>query len=215
MKDIELIIFDLDGTLVDSKEGITKGVNFALREVGLKEKSTSEIASYIGTGVDDLISKSLGAGNEQLFERTKSIFENYRLDAPDRSFLYPGVKEILEYFKNKRKAIVTNRKHAFALPTLKNLGISDYFEGIFGADDVACRKPSPCPLDSAMAKFNADKHKTMIVGDMDIDISAGKRAGIITCGVTYGIGKKEDILKAQPDFVLDNILELKNIINHA
>ena len=209
---IELIIFDLDGTLVDSKEAIAKGVNFALGELGLQEKNALEISSYIGTGVDDLIRKSLGQGKEHYFEKTKSLFENYRKHSPDSSRLYPGAKEILEYFKNKRKTIVTNRKYEFALPTLKKLGIYDYFEVILGADDIECKKPSACPLDRAVAKFNINKEKTIIVGDMDIDILAGKSAGILTCAVTYGIGKREAILKAKPDYTIDNILKLKEII---
>lgn len=210
---IDLIIFDLDGTLVDSKDAIANGINFALKEAGLKEKKKSEISSYIGTGVDDLIRKSLGQGKENYFEKAKSVFENYRKHSPDSSRLYPGVKETLEYFKNKRKTIVTNRKYEFALPTLKNLGIYDYFEDILGADDIECKKPSSCPLDKAITKLNINKEKTIIVGDMDIDILAGKSAGILTCAVTYGIGRKEDITKAEPDFTIDNISDLKNIIN--
>ncbi len=210
---IDLIIFDLDGTLVDSKEAIAKGINFVLRELGLQEKDISAISSYIGTGVDDLISKSLGRAKENYFEKTKSLFENYRQHSPDNSRLYPGVKETLEYFKNKRKSIVTNRKYEFALPTLKNLGIYDYFEDILGADDIACKKPSSCPLDRAITKFNIHKEKTIIVGDMDIDILAGKSAGILTCAVTYGIGRREDILKANPDYIIDDLRKLKEIIN--
>lgn len=213
MKHIELIIFDLDGTLVDSRDGIVAGMNFALQEVGLKVKSADEIGSYIGTGVDDLVRKSLGAGNESLFEQTKTIFERYRLDNPDNARLYPGVKEMLEHFKGKRKIIITNRKREFAEPTMKSLGIYDYFEDIVGADDVACMKPSPCPLDYAMSKFKMDREKTMIVGDMYVDVLAGKKAGIATCAVTYGIGKREDIVKAEPDFIIDDILELREIVN--
>lgn len=213
MKHIDLIIFDLDGTLVDSKDGIVQRINFALRKVGLEEKSSEEIGSYIGTGVDDLVSKTLGPEAQGLFSRTKAIFENYRINNPDNARLYPGVKDILEHFKDKRKVIITNRKREFAEPTMKSLGIYDYFEDIVGADDVECMKPSPCPLDYAMSKFKTDKEKTMIVGDMYVDVLAGKKAGIFTCAVTYGIGKREEILQAKPDFVIDNILKLKEIIN--
>ena len=213
MKNIELIIFDLDGTLVDSKEGLVDSVNFALKEVGAKEKSKKEIISYIGIGIDHLIRSSLGREYENRFEETKSVFENYRRSFPDGSKLYPGVKEILEYFKDKKKVIATNGKHEFAVLALKRTNIYDYFADVVGGDDVDCMKPSSCPLDIAMKRFNADKEKTVIVGDMYLDILAGKKAGISTCAVTYGIGKNEDITKAKPDFIIDDILDLKNIIN--
>lgn len=213
MKYIKLIIFDLDGTLVDSKDSIASAVCFVLKEVGAKEKGKTEIISYIGSGVDDLIRKSLGKDQEHLFATTKAIFEDYRKRFPNNSPLYPGVKKMLEYFQHKRKAIVTNRKREFALVTLKALNIYDYFEDITGGDDVECMKPSSCPLDKTLLRFNMDKEATMIVGDMDLDILAGKEAGIVTCAVTYGIGRKEDIIKTKPDYIIDDILKLKEIIN--
>jgi len=214
MKDIEIIIFDLDGTLVDSREDIANAVNFTLKQIGLKEKSISKISSYIGTGIEELIRKSLGKKQEALLKRALSIFiEYYRKHSTDNTVLYPNVKEILECFRSKRKTIVTNRNYEFALLTLKTLSIYDYFEDIVGGDDICCLKPSSCPLDRSMGRLNADKEKAIIVGDMDIDIVAGKRAGIITCGVTYGIGKKEDIIKAKPDFIIDDIIDLKKIID--
>jgi len=214
MKYIDLIIFDLDGTLVDSRDDIANAVNFTLKKIGLKEKSISEISSYIGTGIEDLIGKSLGNKQEVLLTRALSVFEKYyRKHSTDNSVLYPNVKEILEYFKNKRKMIVTNRNYEFALIVLNKLGIYDYFENVVGGDDIGCMKPSSCPVDISMNRLNTNKEEAIIVGDMDIDIVAGKKAGIITCGVTYGIGKKEDIIKAKPDFIIDDIINLKNIIH--
>ena len=214
MKYIELIIFDLDGTLVDSREDVTNAVNFTLKKIGLKKKSISEISSYIGKGIEDLIRKSLGNKQEVLLKRALSVFEEYYKEHfTDNSVLYPNVKEILEYFNNKRKTIVTNRNYEFALLIMKTLGIYDYFENIVGGDDIGCMKPSSCPLNKSMGRLNADKEKAIIVGDMDIDILAGRRAGITTCGVTYGIGKKEDIIKAKPDFIIDDIIDLKSIIH--
>jgi len=213
MKYVELIIFDLDGTLVDSKESIAQGINVALEEVGLKRKSTLEISSYIGRGVDYLIEGSLGPGNEGLLEQTKRVFEDYRRQSPDSSDLYPGAKDILEYFKDKKKVIITNRKREFALPTLKRLDILKYFDDVVGEDGQECKKPSACPLEKIMEHFKIKKDEAIMVGDMDIDVLAGKNAHIATCGVTYGIGEKEDILKINPDFIIGDISQLKSIIN--
>ena len=213
MKYVDLIIFDLDGTLVDSREDIANAVNFTLKDIGLKEKSKQEISSYIGRGIEHLIRESLGNKQGVLLKRAQSVFEEYyRKHSTDNSVLYPNVKEILEYFKNKKKVIVTNRNYEFALLTLKALGVYGHFEDIIGGDDIGCMKPSSCPLDKTMHRLNMNKEKTIIVGDMDIDILAGKRTGIATCGVTYGIGKKEDIIKAKPDFIIDNIIKLSDII---
>ena len=130
----------------------------------------------------------------------------------DNSVLYPGVLETLEYFKNKRKIIITNRNYDFAIITLKALGISEYFEEIIGGDDIGCMKPASCPIDKSMHKLAIDKERAIMIGDMDIDVLAGRGSGMATCAVTYGIGKKEDILEANPDYIIDNILQLKGII---
>lgn len=214
MRYVELIIFDLDGTLVNSRQDIVNAVNFTLKGFGLEQKSALEISSYIGKGVEELIRKSLDGRQDVLLDRALSMFEQYyKRHSTDSTCLFPNVKEVLEYFRNKRKVIVTNKKYEFALSTLKALGIHSYFENIIGGDDIGCMKPSSCPLDRTMHKLNMDKEKSIMVGDMDIDVLAGKSAGIITCAVTYGIGKKEDIIKAKPDYIIDNLIKLKDIIN--
>lgn len=214
MRKIELIIFDLDGTLIDSRQDIVNAVNHTLRKIHLKEKSLSEISSFIGAGVEDLIRKSIRGKENCCFEEALSTFvEYYKKHSLDNTRLYPGVKEILRYFDKKRKVIVTNRRYEFAVNAMRALDIYDCFENISGEDNLGCMKPSSCPLDKAMNQLHTDKEKTIIVGDMDIDILAGKNAGILTCAVTYGIGKGEDILKAGPDYTIDSLAELKDIIN--
>jgi phosphoglycolate phosphatase len=214
MKKIELIIFDLDGTLIDSRLDITNGVNFALKKAGLRPKEVSEISSYIGRGVQDLIRRSLGDENKRFFKETLGIFEEYfKMHGNDSSYLYPNVKEILEHFKDKHKVVITNRKHAFAVSALQKLGVGGYFKEVMGGDDLSCMKPSACPTYKIIDKLNIkDKDRAIIVGDMDIDVITGRNAGILTCAVTYGIGDIEDIKKAGPDYLINDISELKNII---
>jgi phosphoglycolate phosphatase len=213
MKSVDLLIFDLDGTLVDTKADIVNAVNFTLNKLGLKQKSESLISSYIGRGVEFLLKNSLDKADDKLLSTALSIFEGYyRQHYMDNSVLYPGVKEVLEYFRHKKKVIVSNKNYELVKLTLEATGIKDYFADIIGGDDISCAKPSSCPLDKGIDRLDIDKQRAIIIGDMDIDILAGKSAGIITCAVTYGIGRREDILKAQPDYMIDTFLKLKEII---
>lgn len=162
MKYVELIIFDLDGTLVDSRKDIVSAVNFTLKSLKLKQKSIRETSSYIGGGFEDLFRKSLGEKEEALLKKALPIFEEYyRKHSTDNTTLYPNVKEILEHFKDKKKIIITNRKYEFALLTLKALDIYKYFEDIVGGDDIGCAKPSPCPLDKIIHSLNINKGETI------------------------------------------------------
>jgi len=213
MVGIDTIIFDLDGTLVDSRKDIVMAVNFTLRKLGLPEKPPEVVVSYIGLGIRDLIKKSLGEEKRRLVDEALKIFTRYfRKHSADKSKLYPHVKETLDYFRNKRKVVITNRNKESACITLKKLGVINYFQEIFGGDDEDCIKPSACPLDRVCSKLGVDKNKIIMVGDMDIDIKAGKEFDVRTCWVTYGLGKREDIEKVGPDYVIDDIIDVKKII---
>lgn len=210
---VDAIIFDVDGTLVDARRDIVKAMNHTLRAVGAPDRSFEKIVSYIGTGVRDLVRKSLGPKNISLADKAVEIFSEYYVKhSADESALYPHVKEILEHFKDKRKFILTNRYTKFADITLRQLGIRNYFEAIIGGDDENCLKPSACILDKTLPRLKVDKTKAIIVGDMAIDIQAGKNSSVRTCWVTYGLGKKKDAKGLKPDYIINDIIELKDII---
>ncbi|MDO9465156.1 MAG: HAD-IA family hydrolase [bacterium] len=211
-KNIELIMFDLDGTLVDSMKDITNAGNFTLENFGLMKKSEQEITSYVGDGREHLVKKLLGDKQNFLKEAVSVFGEYYKKHSMDNSILYPNVKEVLEYFKDKKKAVVSNKNHEEVVSNLKSLAIYDYFKNIIGGDEVEYIKPSPFQLCKTMQGFHVNEKKSIMVGDMDIDILAGKNAGILTCAVTYGVSKKEDIIRAEPDFIIDDIIKLKDII---
>ena len=185
MIDVDVIFFDVDGTLVDARIDIANAVNYMLKRVGVRERSEKLITSYIGTGVKDLITKSLGSGNSRLVDDAIGIFSGYYFrHSADNARLYPHVEETLDFFKNKRKYILTNRYSRFADITLRKLGIRAYFDGIIGGDDDNCLKPSACVLDRFLPRFRIDKSKVLIVGDMVNDIMTGKNSGVKTCWVT-------------------------------
>ena len=214
MRKIELIIFDLDGTLVDSRQDIVNAINFMLRSLNLKERPFEEIISYVGKGVNELIKSSLGKDADGLKDRAFKIFRSYYQAHPaDNAYVYPGVSEILDYFKNKDKAVITNRNHRASEIILQKMGIASYFKNVIGDDNTSCLKPSRCQFDKLFGKTSVkDKGKVIMVGDMDIDVLAGRASGIVTCAVTYGIGKRQDIERVMPDYIIDDILQLKKII---
>ena len=215
IKNIELIIFDLDGTLVDSKQDIINAINFMLKEMSLPEKSNEEIISYVGKGIDELLVKSLESQDTDVNNKGLALFKSYYEKHPaDHAYLYKGVEETLKYFKNKQKAVITNRNHKSALNILKKMGIYTYFTRIIGDDNKLCLKPSRDQFDKLFDILSVKKKdKIIMIGDMDVDIIAAKASGVLTCAVTYGFGKFDDIRKLKPDYIIDSISELKNIIN--
>ena len=213
MPEIDVIFFDVDGTLIDSRIDIVRAVNYTLKHYALAEKPAKEIVSYIGTGVKDLLRRSLGPDKARFTDEAVKIFSGYFLKHPtDESLLYPNVKEVLQHFSKKRKFILTNRYREFADTALKNLGIRDYFEEILGGDDENCIKPSACALDKVFGVFHIDRKKSIIVGDMAVDVMAGKNSGVKTCWVTYGLNKLDDLKGIKPDYIIDDLVELKDII---
>ena len=213
MLTVDSIFFDVDGTLVDSKKDIATAVNYALKSLGLEVRPEGEVYGFIGSGTKDLVRKSLGAENAASADKALEAFSKYYAEhSAENTVLYPHAKEILEYFKDKKKYILTNRYKRFAEITLKTMGIRDYFLDIIGGDDENCLKPSTCAVDPFISGAGIDPSRALIVGDMSIDIQTGINAGIKTCWVTYGLGKTEDVLPLKPDLIIDDLIELKGVV---
>jgi HAD superfamily hydrolase (TIGR01549 family) len=211
---IDSVFFDVDGTLVDASKDITNAMNHALSSLGFRQMPQDEIMAHVGNGVKDLVRNSMGAGaDEATVRKGADIYWRYFMDhAVDETVLYPHAKEILEYLRGKRLFIITNRYTDFAEATLNGLGIRKYFEGVIGGDDETCLKPSACILDTIKPKVKIDRKRSLIVGDMAVDIMTGKNAGMKTCWVTYGLGKIEDIRSLKPDYIIEDLIELREII---
>jgi phosphoglycolate phosphatase len=214
MREIELIIFDLDGTLVDSRQDIVNAANFMLENLMLNKKPFDEIVSYVGKGIKEFIKSALGKDKDGLSDKALEIFKSYYIQHPaDYAYLYPGVIETLKHFDRKKKAVITNRNHKSSKTILEKMGIAHYFENIVGDNNTTCLKPSKCQFDRLFDKLSLrNREKAIMVGDMDIDILAGRAAGILTCAVMYGLGKRHDIEKAMPDYIIDEMAKLKDII---
>jgi HAD superfamily hydrolase (TIGR01509 family) len=211
MKEIDLIIFDLDGTLVDSARDIAEAINHTLNIMGLEQKSVEEITRCIGGGFVDTLVQAFGKGNYE--DRALPILREYYSEhAVVYSRLYPGVSDVLAHFDLKKKAVLTNKEYGISAKILNFLGIYDYFDVVIGCSDEKLRKPDPYYVLEILGDLHVNRERAIIVGDMDLDIAAGKRAGIATCGVTYGIGRNDNLLNEKPDIIIDSMIDLINYI---
>jgi phosphoglycolate phosphatase len=211
MKPIRLIIFDLDGTLVNTLEDIAHSVNFTLGRLGRPLLPLDTVRQYVGDGMEMLLTRALG-GHAGLLEEAKGIYTVHQSrNLVVSSRLYPGVQEALDHFRSLPMAVVTNKTLAFSEPLLEQLGIRPYFGMIIGADSGLPLKPAPDAFLSIMRDLAVHKEHTVVVGDGTTDIRAGKAAGITTCAVTYGFRSEEELRKAGPDHVIHAFAELKGL----
>ena len=208
---IKLIIFDLDGTLIDSSIDIANAINYAIEPYGARPITVKETISLVGEGITRLIEKliereGINADRNALTER---FLEHYSAHLIDNTTIYPGVRETLQKLKGYKKAVISNKREALSTKILDDLGLLKYFDLVVGSDTTPERKPSPVPILHVLSKFNMNNEDAVIVGDSNFDIEAGKAAGIKTIAVTYGY-RPLDLLKGA-DFIIDRMDELIDI----
>jgi 2-phosphoglycolate phosphatase len=211
MRPISLLIFDLDGTLVNTLEDIAGSVNHTLGRFGYGPLAPDLVRQYVGDGIETLMERSLGGRTGRLDEAVAIYKEHHRRNLVVRSALYPGVRETLDHFKFLPMAVVSNKSREFIHPLLDRLGISTYFSMVIGADSGPLPKPAPGALLGIMAAQGVAPGRTVMVGDGTTDVLAGKAAGVITCAVTYGFRSEEELRKAGPDLIIHRIGELTDL----
>lgn len=210
---IDLIMFDLDGTLSDSIPPAIVAVQAMLKELGLPPKSAAEIHKHVGFGELPLVAGAIDSHDPILLNKALETY--YRLYANEgikKVPLYPHVKEFLESFKEKTKYVISNKKDEFIRLILANHGLLGYFSEIYGGDTAPCLKPDPCTILKILADHRIAPERALLIGDMTVDVQTGQNAGIHTCAVTYGFDNKETLAAAKPDFLVDDLLELKEKI---
>ena len=208
-KSIELMMFDLDGTLADTGHDLADSVNFTRGHFNLAPLPDKLVYAKVGRGVEHMLKHSLPEESPDRFQEVLRVFlAHYENHLLDRTALYPGVIEVLKSFRGKRRLVVSNKMHRLTVAVVRGLGVADEFDAILGGDSAVEKKPHPALLQLALQKFNVAAASALMVGDGDTDIEAGKRAGVITCGVTYGLGNRDDLVAAKPDFLIDRIGDL-------
>ncbi len=213
MKNISLIVYDFDGTLVDTLEDIALGVNLTLRELNLAELPVATIQQYVGHGVDNLLRRSLPDVSDNDVQQAVQLFRKYYGEhLTDQTDFYPHGREILEYFSDRKQAICSNKPEDFVRKILVELKAEHYFFGVVGGDTVGTKKPDPEGLLTLIATANVSADQTLMVGDSVVDIQVGKAAGTKTCVVTFGNGDPEEMRTFSPDAMIDSLADLKTLI---
>jgi len=211
---MRLLIFDLDGTLVDSKLDLALSVNAMRTQMGLALLPTEVITSYIGHGVTSLVRRALGEQGtaERVQQGLKIFLEYYGRHLLDNTIVYPGVAEALVELQGRNLAVLTNKPDDFSRRILTGLGIAGYFGFICGGNSFARKKPDPVGVRELMSATNVSRRQTLMIGDSDTDVLTGRNAGVWTCGVTYGFGA-HTLASAPPDFLIGDLRELPRLLD--
>jgi phosphoglycolate phosphatase len=209
VKDLmELLVFDLDGTLVDSTLDLANSVNATRVNMGMSPLPVATVASYVGNGAPVLIRKAIGPGaDEETLDGALTYFLSwYRDHILDNTLPYPGVIEGLEEARKAghKMAVLTNKPERFSRALLAGLGMDKYFFRIYGGNTFPQKKPNPFGLHKLMEEANVQPAQTWMIGDSSVDILTARNAGVRCVGVTYGI-QPESLETYPPDVLLDSL----------
>ncbi|HPD56529.1 MAG TPA: HAD-IA family hydrolase [Smithellaceae bacterium] len=211
-KKIDLMGFDLDGTLVASGDDLAAAVNFTLGKIGLPLKRNEEIMGFVGDGVRKLLERAAAVNQEKILEKALEIFSDYyEKHLLDSTRLYPHVLDVLNNYSGKTKVVVTNKRYKYAMSIVQGLSIDMHFDDIIGADTFPYQKPDARLVAHLLNKYNIDKSKAVMIGDGINDILLAKNSGILSVAHLSGLGKKEDLLAAQADYYCESMDEIVSL----
>jgi len=208
---INLVIFDLDGTLADSKLDLAHSVNATRRHYGLPALDIELVSSYVGNGAPLLIRRALGPdyADAEIHRALEFFLAYYREHMLDHTTLYPTVRESLDRLRDAGLAlsVLTNKPVRFSQDILAGLGVSGHFFRVYGGNSFEQKKPDPTGVHSLLAESGVPKEQAMIVGDSAVDVLTARNAGVAVCGVTYGF-QPEPLGEQPPDFTVDRMEQL-------
>ena len=206
----DLLVFDLDGTLVDSQRDLADAVNATRAWMGLEPLPPVTVAQYVGNGAPVLVQRALpDAGKEDWSRGLDYFLQYYRDHMLDSTVLYPGVREALDQLHAERipLAVLTNKPIRFTLQMLEGLGIDLHFFRVYGGNSFPEKKPDPAGLNALVVESGADRARTIMVGDSAVDVDTARNAGVQACGVRWGF-QPETFVSSPPDFLIDDMREL-------
>jgi phosphoglycolate phosphatase len=217
MYSVKLMLFDLDGTLIDTLGDLTASINQMLNNLGRPPLSRETVGQIIGNGIPVTVHCCLTVTHpdrqppdEKIHAEAIELTHRYYADRMlDTTQLYEGVTETLEYFKDKRKAVVTSKEARFTHFLLDHFGIAHHFDAIVGGDTVPARKPDPAPVLEAIKMLGGAAQEAMMIGDSETDVEAGRNAGTRTCAVAYGYRTREQLRATSPDVIIERFDQLR------
>ena len=223
LKKPQMILIDVDGTLVDSVPDLTFCVDEMMKALGRPTHGETKVRNWVGNGVERLVRRALigelnGEPSDAEFEKAYPIFlDLYADNTSKRSRLYPGIREGLDYLKaaGYKLGCVTNKAAQFTLPLLADLGVAGDFSIIVSGDTLPQKKPDPAPLLHAAKFFGVDSAQALMVGDSVSDVKAARAAGFQIVCMSYGYNHGEDIRESHPDAVIDALTEIKPLLEAA
>ena len=220
IKKPQMILIDVDGTLIDSVPDLAYCVDEMMKALGKPVHGVEKVRNWVGNGVERLVKRGLigqleGEPDQEAFDEALPIFlELYSNNVSGRSKLYPGVREAVDYFKQQHYKLgcVTNKASQFTIPLLMDLEIHEEFEFIVCGDTLPKKKPDPMPLLHAAEHFNVTPENSLMIGDSISDVKAARAAGFQIICMSYGYNHGEDIRNYGPDLVVDSMAELIGIL---
>jgi phosphoglycolate phosphatase len=215
--DVRVLIFDLDGTLIDSKADLALSVNAMLEYMGRAPLPHERIYSYVGNGAPLLVRRALGetATDAEAEKGLAYFLAYYKEHMLDNTLPYPGVREGLDALShNHSMAVLTNKPVRFSTWILEGLGLLRHFKYVYGGNSFEKKKPDPVGVEVLLRDFKAAPQQAMMVGDSDVDVRTARNSGIWACGVSYGLGT-EGMRAHPPDIMLDSLEELPQHLNGA
>ncbi len=208
---MNLVIFDLDGTLIDSKRDLANAVNATRRHAGMPPLANERVYSYVGNGAPVLIRRVLGpeAGEAEVQEALEYFIEFYRDHCLEFTKLYAGVRESLDRLHDAgvQMGVLTNKPVNISRFIVDGLAVRGHFRAVYGGNSFDHKKPHPIGVETLMAECGAARDATLMVGDSSVDIQTARNAGVKACGVTYGF-QPETLVEPAPDLLVDRMEDM-------
>lgn len=210
---IKLVVFDLDGTLVDSKYDLTDAVNFTRKQYDFNPLSVDKVASYLGSGIVALVKSVLPELDDgQLKVAVKTFMNFYGEHLLDKTKFYKDIDTVLAELNSFKKVVLSNKTELFSKKIIEYLNLKQYFVQVYGGDSFKEKKPNPLPIYEIMKKFSLNKENVVMVGDGANDILVAKNAGIKVIGTLYGYSSLEQLKEYKADYIAETPKDITDII---